>query len=167
MPDQQPASSLYCYVDETGQDTEGDLFVVSVIVSRANRDHLAAALEKAEQITGKGKSKWISARHSARVSYIRAVLSTAEFRGTLFFSVYRGSKSYMALTVLSTAKAILSAAPEVPATVYVDGLPKARLRWFGTELRHLSVRTKKVSGVRRENPMLLFAWPTRVAGLFA
>jgi hypothetical protein len=55
------------------------------------------------------------------------------------------------LTVLSTAKAILTAAGEMSgATVYVDGLPKARLRWFGVELRRLSIPTRKVAGVRRE-----------------
>src|SRR5205085_7611490 len=75
------------------------------------------------------------------------------------------SKSYMALTVLSTAKAILSAAPQHGATtVYVDGLPKSRLRWFGTELRHLSVRNSKVSGVRREQPDSLMCWADPLAG---
>jgi hypothetical protein len=57
----------------------------------------------------------------------------------------------MALTVLSTARAILSAGrQQSEATVYVDGLPKARLRWFGVELRRLSIRTKKGAGIRRE-----------------
>jgi hypothetical protein len=37
-----------------------------------------------------------------------------------------------------------------PAVVYVDGLPKSRLRWFGVELRRLSIRTDKIVGVRRE-----------------
>jgi hypothetical protein len=57
----------------------------------------------------------------------------------------------MAMTVLSTAKAIaLVARQPSQATVYVDGLPKARLRWFGVELRRLSIRTRKVAGIRRE-----------------
>jgi hypothetical protein len=34
--------------------------------------------------------------------------------------------------------------------VYVDGLPKARVQWFATELRFLSVRTSKVVGVGKE-----------------
>lgn len=57
----------------------------------------------------------------------------------------------MALTVLSTAKAMLKAGrPGASAVVYVDGLPKSRLRWFVVELRRLSVRTSKVVGVRKE-----------------
>jgi len=43
MPDRPPAKSkLYCYVDETGQDTLGELFIVAVVVSDADRDNLAA-----------------------------------------------------------------------------------------------------------------------------
>ena len=67
----------------------------------------------------------------------------------------------MALTVLSTAKAILASGPQSDhgATVYVDGLPKSRIRWFGVELRRLSIRTLKVSGVRREesDPLIRLA----------
>ena len=71
----------------------------------------------------------------------------------------------MALTVLSTAKAILSAAPQhSTTTVFVDGLPKSRLRWFGTELRRLSVHNSKVSGVRREEADSLMCLADAVAG---
>ena len=57
----------------------------------------------------------------------------------------------MALTVLTTARAILRAqSSPSPVVVYVDGLPKSRLRWFGVELRRLSIRTDKIVGVRRE-----------------
>ncbi len=143
--------NLYCYVDETGQDTLGRLFIVSVVIAATEREALVEELENIERFSGKGKVKWIHTRHPARLAYIEAVLSAPLFRNTLYFSAYRNTKSYMALTVLSTAKAILTGAGEPSeATVYVDGLPKARLRWFGTELRRLSIRTRKVAGVRRE-----------------
>ena len=57
----------------------------------------------------------------------------------------------MATTVMTTAHAILRAQQSAtPAVVYVDGLPKSRLRWFGVELRRLSIRTDKIVGGRRE-----------------
>jgi hypothetical protein len=143
--------NLHCYVDETGQDTLGRLFIVSVVITEAERDALAAELETIERVSGKGKVKWIHTRHAARIAYIEAVLSAAAFRNTLYFSAFSNTKSYMAMTVLSTAKAIaLVARQPSQATVYVDGLPKARLRWFGVELRRLSIRTRKVAGIRRE-----------------
>ena len=79
------------------------------------------------------------------------MLSTDSFRKALYYSAFHNTKSYTALTVLSVAKAILTAAPSgTEATVYVDGLPKSRLRWFGVELRRLSIRTRKVAGIRKE-----------------
>jgi hypothetical protein len=58
----------------------------------------------------------------------------------------------MVLTVLPRARAILAVEPSRPQTVlYVEGLPKSRLRWFGAESRRLSVRTSKIVGVRRED----------------
>jgi hypothetical protein len=138
-------------VDETGQDTLGRLFIVSAVVAATDRDGLVAELENIERFSGKGKVKWIHTRHQARLAYMQAVFSASVFRETLYFSTYHDTKSYMALTVLSTAKAILTAAGDTSeVTVYVDGLPKARLRWFGVELRRLSIRTRKVAGVRRE-----------------
>ena len=32
---------LYCYVDETGQDTKGDIFIVSVIISAQAQEEIA------------------------------------------------------------------------------------------------------------------------------
>ncbi len=108
---------LYCYVDETGQDTKGKLFIVSVVITDDKREELNSKLKKIEEHSGKGKVKWMEARHKARLAYIQAVLSVSA---------------------------------SAQAAVHVDGLPKARIRWFGTELRRLSIKTSKVVGVRRE-----------------
>ena len=157
--------TLYCYVDETGQDTLGKFFIVAVVVSRSNRDSLVAKLQEFEQRSGKGKVKWMEARHRARFDYMRAVLSSPSFKHTLYFSTFKNTTKYMALTVLSTAKAIVLAAPERSATtVYVDGLPKSRVRWFGTELRHLSVRNSRVRGVRQQQADSLMCLADAVAG---
>jgi hypothetical protein len=81
MPVQLPAQpKLYCYVDETGQDTLGELFIVAVVVSGADRDSLVAKLEEVERTSGKGRVKWMSSRHHARFAYIQAVLSSPLFR---------------------------------------------------------------------------------------
>lgn len=143
--------NLYCYVDETGQDSDGQFFVVSVVIGDSRKDEMIAALEAIERRSGKGNVKWMKVRIRQRLAYISEVLRSPLFRGSLYFSLYTGTKSYMATTVMTTAQAILRAGQSAtPAVVYVDGLPKSRLRWFGVELRHLSIRTNKVVGVRRE-----------------
>lgn len=46
---------LYCYVDENGQDTKGDIFIVSVVVTGKERDRLLNLCEEIEVESGKGK----------------------------------------------------------------------------------------------------------------
>lgn len=43
----------YAYVDETGQDTYGQLFIVSVVVVRGDRDPLRQALQGIERTSCK------------------------------------------------------------------------------------------------------------------
>ena len=156
---------LYCYVDETGQDTMGDFFLVAVVIARENRDRLADQLELIERASGKGRVKWTKVRERVGLDYIKRVLGAPDFKGALYFSSYHDTKAYMALTVIGTAKAIISAAGDrAETTVYVDGLPKSKLRWFGVELRRLSVRSSKVSGVRREEADSLMCLADAVAG---
>ena len=74
---------LYCYVDETGQDTKGALFIVSVVIAENERDSLIKQLETIERASGKGRRKWIHTRRKARATYIRDVLDAPEFKGKL------------------------------------------------------------------------------------
>ena len=48
---------LYCYVDETGQDTLGRVFVVACVVLESERDTMSAGLETAEKLSGLRKKK--------------------------------------------------------------------------------------------------------------
>jgi len=51
LPSHFKKQKLYCYVDETGQDTKGELFIVSVVVVGWDRDALAEQLEMIERET--------------------------------------------------------------------------------------------------------------------
>jgi hypothetical protein len=52
---------LYCYVDETGQDTYGKFFLVSVLLhDQRIKEKLEPLLEEIEKRAGKGKMKWLS-----------------------------------------------------------------------------------------------------------
>ena len=150
MPKSSKKQKLYCYVDETGQDTLGKFFIVSVVVAADAREEMVARLEQIERVSRKANAKWIAARPAERIAYMTAVLSDPLFKGTLHFSYYEQTTQYMAMTVVTTARAIFSIPGQGVAAVYVDGLPRPRVQWFGTELRHLGIRTSKVVGVRRE-----------------
>jgi len=48
---------IYAYVDESGQDSEGLIFVVSVLVFEKGRENILEKLELAETKSGKKKMK--------------------------------------------------------------------------------------------------------------
>lgn len=69
---------LYCYIDESGQDTKGILFVVSILVLEHERDILLKDLEDVEQKSNKRNVKWHKARPQFRQAYIELLLSCVE-----------------------------------------------------------------------------------------
>lgn len=78
---------LYCYVDETGQDTQGALFVVSVAVTKEERQELRELLAKFEKATGKGKTKWVRTRKEFKIAYLEKILTQKVFRHKIFYSL--------------------------------------------------------------------------------
>jgi NAD(P)-dependent dehydrogenase (short-subunit alcohol dehydrogenase family) len=69
-----PPQKLYAYVDESGQDTEGRFFVVSVVLIGTDRDTVLARLEALEERSRKGRVKWRRARYAFRQAYIAGLL---------------------------------------------------------------------------------------------
>jgi len=156
MTEQKHSHKLYCYVDETGQDTKGQFFLVSIVITGPERDAVIAELEHIEQASKKGLVKWHKASFDRKLVYLNAILSNPSFKGRIFFSHYSQTTSYVELTVYSTAKAILERAKDdYKATVVVDGLRRNEVAHFARELRKLHIRVKKVRGVRDESNALI------------
>lgn len=40
---------FYCYVDETGQDTKGNIFIVSVIISAQSQEEIAEFIREKDE----------------------------------------------------------------------------------------------------------------------
>lgn len=148
---------LYAYVDESGQETAGRLFVVSVLVSGPERETLLTQLEAIEAQSGKGRVKWHKARFSARQAYMLAVGQLILLAHSLFVARFTHSREYTHLTAAATAEAVRQKAPPpYKLTVFVDGLRKHETAGFRQALRALQVQAHKVRGVRRdENDALI------------
>ena len=80
MDTPEPAK-LYAYVDESGQDTQGALFVVAVVVAGSAREALRRRLHRIERLSGKRERKWTNTRPAQREAYIRQVLQVRELSG--------------------------------------------------------------------------------------
>src|SRR5688572_30021138 len=85
---------LYCYVDETGQDSASQMFFVVAIVSREEQDRLRDALAMIEEEAGTGHRKWHKSRSSRRLRYLKLVLEQRIAVGEVFFGSYQKPLPY-------------------------------------------------------------------------
>ncbi len=162
-------TKLYCYVDETGQDTQGKFFIVVAIILNNQRENLYQLLEHAEIQSGKGSLKWNKSQKYRRDNYLKTTLGLPELKNSVYYRVARASGAYEDLTVLAIAQAVNTYVREhrfdaYRATIIIDGLKGAEIRRFGHDLRKLGVRVHKIRGAKDQNePIIRLA--DAIAGL--
>jgi len=144
--------TFYCYADETGQDTKGRFFLVSVIIMGKDREEIRNKLQKIEQESGKGKKKWTKATLSQKRAYIERILSKGLFDGRIFYSTFSHTTDYPSLIIKTLAQAISKAARgDYKAVIFIDGLGKVERRTVGSGLRKQGIRIRKVRGLRHDS----------------
>ncbi len=155
---------LYCFVDETGQETEGHFFLVSVVIADQKLDLLRDALNQIEQVSKKKLVKWRKALFEARLKYIDAVLANPLFRDLIFYAEFSGSQEYFDLTIKATVEAIRqkNISGDYTMTITVDGLKGEEIDKFKRFMRLQNVNVRKVRGARDESEPLI-----RLADAFA
>ena len=79
---------LYCYVDETGQDSASSIFVVVAVVTAQEQEPLRQALMDIEDVAGTGRRKWHKSRSSRRLRYLTLALERNLGGAEIFFGSY-------------------------------------------------------------------------------
>jgi hypothetical protein len=149
---------LYCYVDETGQDTSGRFFLVAAVMIDLEREPIVTLLEEVEQDSSKGRVKWAKSNLERQTAYIKRVLALPEFQGRLYFATYRDSTDYPALTMQTSMWVIQTHVKddECSTTVIVDGLTKDGYQAFTNYLRQQGhISRCKVRGATDDNDALI------------
>lgn len=167
MKNKSKKKKLYAYVDESGQDTKGLIFVVSVLVLENEIIEVCSELEKIETESGKKNIKWNKSHHKFRKAYIESILKTEILKRKIFFEIFSDTKEYIELTSFATAKAILKKAgeDEYKVTVFVDGLKKKEIEIFSKGLRDLRIRTRKIRGVKKDENNAFIRLVDAICGL--
>lgn len=156
---------LYCYVDETGQDSEGDIFVVTVVVPE-NRDEVQSYVEEVESISRKGKFKWGRAKPDNRYRYLETIFSQRKYPLKMYFSYYKDTKEYKALTIMSIFKATqaIKDFKQHKFIISVDALGKKDQRYYGSELHKMGIPSRQVKGVTRDQSNALIRLADSICG---
>jgi Protein of unknown function (DUF3800) len=155
---------LYCYVDESGQDsTTHDkrprIFIVAVALFEESRHTLEQRCIQFERESGKRKQKWRKANRESRMTYWRLIVSDSLFHKTLCYSqsIPPMEPEFDARTILGIAKAINWKNPDADYTsdIYVDRISDAMKVAYANELRKIGVHVRKVRRLRDDNSALI------------
>ncbi len=150
---------IYCYVDETGQDTKGEFFLVSVVLKdKEQLAKLQRKLEKVEQSSGKNLVKWFKATFPVRQAYLSELLKIKELQDAIYYSNYHNTTEYTALMALAIAKSILSKTTpnaDYTATIIIDALNDAENERIRQELKKLAIHYRKIRGMKDEQDAML------------
>jgi len=143
-------SKLYCYVDETGQDTGGELFLVAVVLKNIGQiTKFQETLQNIEQKSGKYKRKWTKTSLSIKEKYLNMLLENKQLERSVFYSAYHNSKEYIPLLALTIAKSIIfQKIDEYSATIVIDGLKTPETEYVRRELKNLNIHYRKIRGMK-------------------
>ncbi len=97
---------LFVYVDESGQDTKGEFFIVSVVIIEEYRDSIVEKLEHIELKINKHK-KWTKTKSILRKEYITIIKNSDFLKYSIFFDICYNSKEYLKIISKTTCSAIL------------------------------------------------------------
>lgn len=157
----------YCYVDETGIETQGRLFIVTAVILDVEAISASTlACEVAEQMSGKFKAKWKVSKRGSRLEYMRLICEVPELQGKLCHSVFSGIKDYETATQRGVAYMLARTMGDTPysAHVLIDALNNSQKRGYSVRLRRLGVRTEKVRGIAKEENSPLMRLADALAG---
>lgn len=154
---------VYCFVDETGQDTKGNFFLVSIVLKeKEGLDTLEQKLLEIESSTGRFL-KWKKLSFEDKIIFLDKLKGLTDLKNAIYFSVYKNSMAYTPLISLSIAKAILAQpSKEIITTVTIDGLNDKDRIIVSHELKKLKIRYRKIRGLKDEQSVFL-----RLAHVFA
>jgi hypothetical protein len=159
MPDSRDSVlKLYCYVDETGQDTKGRLFIVAVaVIVGPDRESLRDSLRCAESFSRKGPKKWSKSNLDQKRAYLTPIITNRLLENTLYFRAFEGVTNYheCVLSTIAAAIAAVTVGRPYRATILIDGLGKTERHLIGRGLHNRRVRTEKIRGLRDESDELI------------
>lgn len=158
---------LYCYVDESGADTRGRIYVVALPTFGDNRDEMRQACKEFERASNKYKRKWGGTRPERRLAYLQSIFTDKRFKGCLRYAVFYGKRDYDADTITAIANAIrfeLAELEDYEVTVYVDAISSARGNQYTKELRKIGVQMRPIKSIAKDENEALIRLADAIAG---
>lgn len=147
---------LSCYVDEAGQDTISEFFIVVAVVSEKDQEKLRKQLIDMEDAAQTHHLKWHKTAHQRRIKYLSLLLEKKIAAGEVYFAHYRKPIPFFFPMIYATEKAISVVAREpYRVSVYVDGIDQFKAKQLTNALRASGISLRMVKSRRDESEPLI------------
>lgn len=145
------------FIDETGQDTNGHLFILAMVVAENELEELRNFLIEAEQRSGKLAKKWQKTRNKERQNYIKVILESRLLRKSLFFEHFANAgKDYLPLTIYAIANLFQQLKiNNQKVSIIVDALNKKERAILTAKMRGFHFKIDKIVGKRDQSDPIL------------
>lgn len=147
---------IYVYVDETGQDTQGQIFIVIciIIIGVDHKIKTAQLLEKIEKQTNK-KAKWHKSSKKAKLNYLSKLNQLPDFK--IYVKIFKKEQDYFLNTIKSIIQSIKSVKyyRKSKFVIIIDGLPKANINSAKKLIRQEKITVDKLKGLKDEQDSFL------------
>ena len=146
----------HLFVDETGQHTRGEYFLVcAVVVPTVDLDRLRDELGSLETRIGPPQRKWVHSNVSRKRRYLEEAQGLVSGLAPVHYRNHHGGTDYISWTGQLIAAAILARVPAAQVTIIVDGYNPNECQEIQSILRARSIRWAKVRGARDESEPIL------------
>lgn len=153
---QSHKQKLYCYVDETGQDSGTEFFVVVAIVSEQDQNLIRNQLFEIESSAKIGLRKWHKSKNERKRKFLQLILEKKIGKGEIYFGRYKKPIPFFLPMLEVLEKSILDKAKEnYKAIVYVDGIDKKKASELTSALRVRKIKLEFVRSARDESEPLI------------
>lgn len=159
-------NKIYCYADESGQDTGGKSFFVAVIIIQKDfQEEIIAKLLEAETISRKRKRKWGEINKEIRTVFLEKLAKIIKNKGHIYYAVFHQTKEFIALTAFTIAQSILIfGAKDTESTIIIDGLKETEKGKILEIIKNFQIHYNKIRGLNdKSDPVLRLA--DSIAGL--
>jgi len=147
---------LYCYVDETGQDTKSEFFIVVTVVSDKNQEQLRRQLSDIEEVAQTHQLKWHKTEQRRRIKYLSLILERNIAKELVYTARYQKPIPYFFPIIDVLEKAIKKAARgNYQARIYVDGIDRKKAMELTNALRATGISLRMVKGCRDESEPII------------
>jgi hypothetical protein len=144
---------IYCYVDETGQDSGSSYYITVVVVSAKDQEEFRRKLTEIEKTSRIGSRKWYKSRGKETIDYLQLFNKINDSFCKIFYNKYKKPIPFLfpTIEIINESIAEFVNKQDCRAIIYVDGIDNKKAQELTNALRSKGISLDYVRNTRDES----------------